>query len=213
MNCDKHKLDRFLKVCWDCAKCTYTCKHVVSTVMLCLIARCHFVSTFILPSYINALSNMYLCDKLMDDIYRYWYLYINYECIMLLTLLNLWCNGYTVQTGRVSVASVYAPVTYMPCPLLLFRKDVNTGALVMVATGSLTSVDPDRIVLKRVRTVLYCTWEIEYYTALYYYYTEWYYYCIILLWIYIEKYISPYTRSICDCYLYEILFYFILLMC
>ena len=48
------------------------------------------------------------------------------------------------------MASVYAPVTFLPCPLLVFREDRQTGQRKLVGVGQLSSVDPDRIVLKRV---------------------------------------------------------------
>jgi len=37
----------------------------------------------------------------------------------------------------------------MPCPLLVFKR-LENGRLILVATGSLGSVDPDRIILKKV---------------------------------------------------------------
>ncbi|KAK7102522.1 pre-rRNA-processing protein TSR1 homolog [Littorina saxatilis] len=46
------------------------------------------------------------------------------------------------------VASVYAPVTFGPCPVLVFKTD-SMGEEELVAAGSLLSTDPDRIVLKR----------------------------------------------------------------
>lgn len=52
--------------------------------------------------------------------------------------------------GQVAVASVYAPIQYPPIPLLLIRKDGATGGLSLVATGSLLSVDPNRIVCKKI---------------------------------------------------------------
>jgi hypothetical protein len=68
------------------------------------------------------------------------------------------------QLDRFSVISCYGPITYMPCPVLVF-KEVGSGSevedgfstdpvenkrFVLVAAGSLSSVDPDRIVLKKV---------------------------------------------------------------
>jgi pre-rRNA-processing protein TSR1 len=61
------------------------------------------------------------------------------------------------QTDRISVASVFGPITYMPSPVLVFREyrapgDSEEDPLrrELVATGSLGSVDPDRIMLKKV---------------------------------------------------------------
>ena len=48
------------------------------------------------------------------------------------------------------MASVYGPITYMPSPVLIYKRDPDDGSLQLVATGSLGSVDPDRIVLKKV---------------------------------------------------------------
>lgn len=48
-----------------------------------------------------------------------------------------------------TMASAYGPVTYNPCPLLVFKR-IADGTLVLVATGSLAKIDPDRIMLKKV---------------------------------------------------------------
>ena len=66
---------------------------------------------------------------------------------------NLNCDKHRMERflreDNFSMASVYGPITYMPCPLLVYKK-LSNGQLVLVATGSLTKVDPDRIMLKRV---------------------------------------------------------------
>ena len=54
-----------------------------------------------------------------------------------------------MYAGRVCAATVLAPVHYAPAPLLLFRQ-AGTG-LELVATGSLSSVNPDRMLIKRIR--------------------------------------------------------------
>ncbi|NXU83337.1 TSR1 protein, partial [Xiphorhynchus elegans] len=46
------------------------------------------------------------------------------------------------------VVTVYAPITFPPASLLLFKQRSN-GMHDLIATGSLLSVDPDRIVIKR----------------------------------------------------------------
>ncbi|XP_072834951.2 pre-rRNA-processing protein TSR1 homolog [Pogona vitticeps] len=46
------------------------------------------------------------------------------------------------------VATVYAPITFPPAAVLLFRQK-SDGAHSLLATGSLLSVDPDRLVIKR----------------------------------------------------------------
>ncbi|XP_005402647.1 PREDICTED: pre-rRNA-processing protein TSR1 homolog [Chinchilla lanigera] len=47
------------------------------------------------------------------------------------------------------VATVYAPITFPPASVLLFKQKSN-GMHSLVATGYLLSVDPDRMVIKRV---------------------------------------------------------------
>ena len=53
-----------------------------------------------------------------------------------------------LHPGRFSIASIFAPISFPPLPLLVF-KETDQGAIV-VATGSLRSVDPDRIILKKI---------------------------------------------------------------
>jgi len=53
------------------------------------------------------------------------------------------------KSDKFTVASVYGPVTFLPCPLLMFKK-LDSGRLVLAATGALHSVDPDRIILKKI---------------------------------------------------------------
>lgn len=56
-----------------------------------------------------------------------------------------------LHAGRFSIASVYAPVSFPPLPLIAL-KSVNDVAAspAVVAFGSLRSVDPDRIILKKI---------------------------------------------------------------
>ena len=66
---------------------------------------------------------------------------------------NLNCDKHKFERflmpGRFAVASVYGPITFLPCPVLVF-KALPDGSKKLVATGSLGSVDPDRISLKKV---------------------------------------------------------------
>ncbi|KAG7364958.1 40S ribosome biogenesis protein [Nitzschia inconspicua] len=52
------------------------------------------------------------------------------------------------QAGSFFAASVFGPVTYTPCPVLVFR-DIN-GTKELVASGSMIGADADRIVVKRI---------------------------------------------------------------
>uniref|UniRef100_A0A1I7SWN2 Pre-rRNA-processing protein TSR1 homolog n=1 Tax=Bursaphelenchus xylophilus TaxID=6326 RepID=A0A1I7SWN2_BURXY len=51
--------------------------------------------------------------------------------------------------GTPFVASFYGPVTFGPCPVLVFKRDVD-GNESFVAYGSVLNANPDRIVLKRI---------------------------------------------------------------
>ena len=46
------------------------------------------------------------------------------------------------------MASTFGPISYLPSPVLIF-KQTDAGRQ-LVASGTLTSIDPDRIVLKKV---------------------------------------------------------------
>ncbi|XP_043796539.1 pre-rRNA-processing protein TSR1 homolog [Apis laboriosa] len=47
------------------------------------------------------------------------------------------------------VASMYAPITFPPCPVLCYIQKLNKS-LELIATGNVLSANPDRIVIKRV---------------------------------------------------------------
>ncbi|XP_030328789.1 pre-rRNA-processing protein TSR1 homolog isoform X2 [Strigops habroptila] len=53
-----------------------------------------------------------------------------------------------LRSDAAMVVTVYAPITFPPASVLLFKQRSN-GMHDLVATGSLLSVDPDRIVIKR----------------------------------------------------------------
>lgn len=55
-----------------------------------------------------------------------------------------------LRTDTVSVATVYAPITFPPMPILVFIEDDKTGDQSLVATGSLYQVNPDRMTIKKV---------------------------------------------------------------
>ncbi len=52
------------------------------------------------------------------------------------------------QGGSFFAGSVFGPVTYTPCPVLVFRS--HNGRKELVATGSMIGADADRIVVKRI---------------------------------------------------------------
>lgn len=66
------------------------------------------------------------------------------------------------QPDRFSMASCYGPACVSSCPLLVFKRSAYAGQETgfrgacgggwsLVATGSLANVEPDRIMLKKVR--------------------------------------------------------------
>jgi pre-rRNA-processing protein TSR1 len=50
------------------------------------------------------------------------------------------------------VASTFGPITFHPSPVLIFKRLAN-GSLMSLGSGTLMSVDPDRIILKKVNLV------------------------------------------------------------
>ena len=50
----------------------------------------------------------------------------------------------------VVIATVYASITFPPCPTLVFKVEAKSGILKLVATGSLYQVNPDRIISKKI---------------------------------------------------------------
>eukprot|EP01080_Neovahlkampfia_damariscottae_P006711 gene6711-10876_t len=47
-------------------------------------------------------------------------------------------------------ASFYAPITYTPAPILIFKKDSITNQFKLLASGTTLGANPDRIVLKKI---------------------------------------------------------------
>ncbi|GAB2232460.1 hypothetical protein Droror1_Dr00011493 [Drosera rotundifolia] len=57
-----------------------------------------------------------------------------------------------LHAGRFSVASIFAPISFPPLPLIALKSKEEEGAssLVLAAVGSLKSIDPGRIILKKI---------------------------------------------------------------
>ncbi|KAF4389095.1 hypothetical protein F8388_026824 [Cannabis sativa] len=55
-----------------------------------------------------------------------------------------------LHAGRFSMASVYAPISFPPLPLIAFKYAEGDVAPSVAAVGSLRSIDPDRIILKKI---------------------------------------------------------------
>ncbi|XP_058785527.1 uncharacterized protein LOC131660324 [Vicia villosa] len=54
-----------------------------------------------------------------------------------------------LHAGRFSIASIYAPISFPPLPTIVLKTVADGAAPVVAAVGSLKTVDPDRIILKR----------------------------------------------------------------
>ncbi|KQK18356.1 hypothetical protein BRADI_1g41930v3 [Brachypodium distachyon] len=66
---------------------------------------------------------------------------------------NINCNKHKMERflhhGRFSIASVYAPITFPPAPLIVLKnRDGEQPAI--AAVGSLKTVDPDQVILKKI---------------------------------------------------------------
>ncbi|KAG8378073.1 hypothetical protein BUALT_Bualt08G0100100 [Buddleja alternifolia] len=55
-----------------------------------------------------------------------------------------------LHAGRFSIASIYAPISFLSLPLIALKSQGEDASPAIAAVGSLRSVDPDRIVLKRI---------------------------------------------------------------
>ena len=55
-----------------------------------------------------------------------------------------------LHAGRFSVASIYAPISFPPLPLIVLKSAEAAAAPSVAAVGSLRSIDPDRIILKKI---------------------------------------------------------------
>ncbi|XP_020175611.1 uncharacterized protein [Aegilops tauschii subsp. strangulata] len=66
---------------------------------------------------------------------------------------NINCNKHKMERflhhGRFSIASVYAPISFPPVPLIVL-KNIDGQQPVIAAVGTLKSVDPDQIILKKI---------------------------------------------------------------
>lgn len=55
-----------------------------------------------------------------------------------------------LHAGRFSVASIYAPICFPPLPLIVLKSADGGVAPAVAAVGSLRSIDPERIILKKI---------------------------------------------------------------
>lgn len=55
-----------------------------------------------------------------------------------------------LHPGRFSIASIFAPISFPTLPLIVFKESDQPEGASVVATGSLRSVDPDRVILKKI---------------------------------------------------------------
>ncbi|XP_076913936.1 uncharacterized protein LOC143572753 [Bidens hawaiensis] len=55
-----------------------------------------------------------------------------------------------LHAGRFSIASVYAPISFPPLPLIVLKNRGDSVAPTLAAVGSLKSIDADKIILKKI---------------------------------------------------------------
>ncbi|XP_057956739.1 uncharacterized protein LOC131150170 isoform X2 [Malania oleifera] len=55
-----------------------------------------------------------------------------------------------LHAGRFSVASIYAPISFPPLPLIVLKSVEGAATPAVAAVGSLRCIDPDRIILKKI---------------------------------------------------------------
>ncbi|XWS24589.1 hypothetical protein CRYUN_Cryun28dG0116000 [Craigia yunnanensis] len=55
-----------------------------------------------------------------------------------------------LHAGRFSIASIYAPISFPPLPLIVLKGAGGASTPTVAAVGSLRSIDPDRIILKKI---------------------------------------------------------------
>lgn len=55
-----------------------------------------------------------------------------------------------LHAGRFCMASIYAPISFPPVPLIALKRVEGAVAPAVAAVGSLRSIDPDRIILKKI---------------------------------------------------------------
>ncbi len=55
-----------------------------------------------------------------------------------------------LQPSRFLAATIFAPITYRPAPVLLFKRNVDTGKLDLVAYGGVLAINPDRVMVKKI---------------------------------------------------------------
>lgn len=55
-----------------------------------------------------------------------------------------------MQPGGSFMGSIYAPISYPPLPLLAFKAVPGSRHVQLAAAGALRSVDPDRLIIKKI---------------------------------------------------------------
>ncbi|XP_059634520.1 uncharacterized protein LOC132276897 [Cornus florida] len=55
-----------------------------------------------------------------------------------------------LHAGRFSIASIYGPISFPPLPLVVLKNEGERSSPAVAAVGSLRSIDPDKIILKKI---------------------------------------------------------------